>query len=63
MESAAIFLLAKMRGVEAGTILAVSNAVGDPELVPETVLKGAVDRMIQVALEAALRWKEGNDGV
>ena len=55
MESAAIFLLAGMRGVEAASILAVSNRVGDPELVPDEVLSRAVDRMIQVALNALLR--------
>jgi len=55
MESAAIFLLAGMRGVEAASILAVSNNVGDPELVPEEVLTRAVDRMIEVALSALLR--------
>ncbi len=55
MESAAIFLLAGMRGVEAASILAVSNNVGDPELVPEEVLTRAVGRMIEVALTALLR--------
>ena len=55
MESAAIFLLAGMRGVEAASVLAVSNNVGDPELVPDEVLTRAVDRMIRVALEALLR--------
>ncbi len=55
MESAAIFLLAKMRGVEAGTVLAVSNRVGDPELVPDEVLSRAVERAIGVALKA-LSW-------
>ncbi len=58
MESAAIFLLAGMRGVEAASILAVSNNVGDPELVPEEVLTRAVDRMIEVALSALLRLEE-----
>ncbi len=58
MESAAIFLLAGMRGVEAASILAVSNNVGDPELVPEQVLTRAVDRMIGVALSALLRLEE-----
>ncbi len=58
MESAAIFLLAKMRGVEAGTVLAVSNRVGDPELVSDEVMTRAVDRMIAVALAAILRLEE-----
>ncbi len=58
MESAAIFLLAQMRGVEAGTVLAVSNRVGDPELVPDEVLARAVDRMIKVALGAIVRLEE-----
>jgi len=55
MESAAVFLLARMRGVEAGSVLAVSNNVGDPELVPQEVLSRAVDRVIRTALEALLR--------
>ncbi len=55
MESAAVFLLAGMRGVEAASILAVSNNVGDPELVPEEVLSRAVDRVIRTALEALVR--------
>jgi len=52
MESAAILLLAEMRGVEAASILAVSNYVGDPELVGDEVMKRAVDRMVEAALEA-----------
>ena len=55
MESAVIFLLARMRGVEAASILAVSNNVGDPELVPAEVLSRAVDRVVRTALEALLR--------
>jgi len=55
MESAAVFLLAGMRGVEAGSVLAVSNNVGDPELVPEEVLSRAVDRIVRTALDALKR--------
>ena len=55
MEAAALFLLGKMRGFAAGAILAVSNNIGDPELVEETVLKRAVDGIIEAALAAILR--------
>ncbi len=62
MESAAMFLLGKMRGIRTATVLAVSNSVGDPQLVSDDVLKGAIDRMLKVALEAAASWKEDDDG-
>jgi len=55
MESAAIFLLARMRGIEAATVLAVSNYVGDPQMVPDEILSKAVDRVVRTALEALVR--------
>lgn len=55
MESSALFLLAKMRGVRAGTVLAVVNKVGDSEFVAPQVIQTGVERMTRVALEAFLR--------
>jgi purine-nucleoside phosphorylase len=54
MEVSALFLIGKMRGVRAGAILAVSNRIGDPELVAEGVLREGVRRMVEVALRALL---------
>jgi len=54
MEASALFLLAKMRRVRAGAVLAVSNRIGDPDLVPAEVLQEGVRRMTEVALEAIL---------
>jgi purine-nucleoside phosphorylase len=52
MEASAVFTVAKLRGLECGAITTVSNYIGDETLVPDEVLKGGVDRMIGVALEA-----------
>ena len=54
MEASALFLIGKMRGARAGAILAVSNRIGDPELVAEGVLRAGVRRMVEVALRALL---------
>lgn len=54
MEASALFLLGKMRKVQAGAILTVSNRIGDPELAPPEVLQEGVRRMVEVALEALL---------
>lgn len=54
MEAAAIFLIAKMRGIHAGALLTVSNQIGDSEFVPEDILKRGVHRMIETALEGLL---------
>ncbi|GAB5601602.1 purine-nucleoside phosphorylase [Thermus sp. FJN-A] len=54
MEASALFLLGKMRGVRTGTILTVSNRIGDPQLAPPEVLQEGVRRMVEVALEALL---------
>ena len=54
MEASALFLIGKMRGARAGAILAVSNRIGDPELVAEGVLREGVRRMVEVALRALL---------
>ncbi|WP_293171141.1 purine-nucleoside phosphorylase [Oceanithermus sp.] len=54
MEAAAIFLIAKMRGVHAGALLTVSNQIGDTEFVEESLLQRGVHRMIETALEGLL---------
>lgn len=54
MESSALFLLARMRGMRAGTILAASNRVGDSSWVDPDVLTNAVDRAIRGALDATV---------
>ena len=51
MEAAALFLVAKMRGVHAGALLTVSNQIGDSEFVEESLLRRGVHRMIETALE------------
>ncbi|XOB99242.1 purine-nucleoside phosphorylase [Deinococcota bacterium DY0809b] len=51
MEAAALFLIARMRGVHAGALLTVSNQIGDTEFVEESLLRRGVHRMIETALE------------
>ena len=51
MEASALFLVAAMRGVQAGCLLTVSNDIGDPQLVPDDVLTRGVDQMVRAALE------------
>lgn len=53
MEAAALFLLARMRGVRSGCMLVASNYIGDPQFVAEDVLGAGVDRMIETTLRAA----------
>jgi purine-nucleoside phosphorylase len=53
MEASAIFTVAALRGIEAGCILTVSNAAGQHERLRDDDLLPAIDRMIEVALEAA----------
>lgn len=54
MESSALFLLGRMRGLRTGTILAASNRVGDTSWVSPDVLANAVDRAIRGALDATV---------
>jgi purine-nucleoside phosphorylase len=54
MEASAIFTVAALRGMEAGCVLVASNSAGKHERLPDGELLPAVDRMIDVALEAAL---------
>jgi DeoD family purine-nucleoside phosphorylase len=52
MEASAIFTLAAMRGVRAGCLLTVSDAIGPDkvERIEDSALKGAVDEMVGLAL-------------
>ncbi|MBI4571486.1 MAG: purine-nucleoside phosphorylase [Chloroflexi bacterium] len=54
MEASAVFTVAALRGLEAGCLLTVSNAAGQHERLRDDALLPAIDRMIEVALEAAL---------
>jgi purine-nucleoside phosphorylase len=54
MEASAIFTVAALRGLEAGCLLTVSNAAGKHERLRDDELLPAIDRMIEVALEAAV---------
>src|SRR5215471_5866504 len=56
MESAALFTLAALRGVEAGTILCVSDLVVDGAFtrISDAGLKEAVDHMTTLALDIAI---------
>jgi DeoD family purine-nucleoside phosphorylase len=53
MEASAIFTLAAMRGVRAGCLLTVSDAIGSDkkERIEDSVLKSAVDDMVGLALD------------
>jgi DeoD family purine-nucleoside phosphorylase len=54
MEASVIFTLAAMRGARAGCLLTVSDAIGADkvERIEDSALKGAVDDMVVLALEA-----------
>lgn len=52
MEASALFLVAALRGVQAGCLLTVSNNIGDPQLVSPETLSSGVEKMVQTALEA-----------
>ena len=53
MEASAIFTVAALRGLDAGCVRVASNAAGQHERLPDGDLLRAIDRMIEVALEAA----------
>lgn len=53
MEASAVFTVAALRGLEAGCILTAANSAGQHERLPDDELLPAIDRMIDVALEAA----------
>ncbi|MER3481411.1 MAG: purine-nucleoside phosphorylase [Meiothermus sp.] len=55
MESSALFLVARMRGMRAGAVLAVVNQVGDAQFVAPELIQEGVSRMTKVALEAFLQ--------
>jgi DeoD family purine-nucleoside phosphorylase len=52
MEASVIFTLAAIRGIRAGCLLTVSDAIGSDkkERIEDRVLKGAVDEMVGLAL-------------
>jgi purine-nucleoside phosphorylase len=54
MEASAIFTVAALRGLEGGCVLTVSNSAGQHERLRAGALLPAIDRMIEVALEAAV---------
>ena len=54
MEASAVFTVAALRGLEAGCILTAANSAGQHERLPDDDLLPAIDRMIDVALEAAV---------
>lgn len=58
MEASAVFLIARMRGVRAGCLLAVSNQIGDDQFIAPEVLQQGVYHMTQVALEGFVRLNE-----
>jgi purine-nucleoside phosphorylase len=59
MESAALFLIGKLRKVETGCILVASNYIGDPQLVEASIMKRGIDNMAKVALEAGKKVIQG----
>lgn len=54
MEASAIFTVAALRGMEAGCALTASNYASQHERLPDEQLLPAIDRMIEVGLEAAV---------
>jgi purine-nucleoside phosphorylase len=54
MEASAIFTVAALRGLEAGCLLTASNSAGQHERLADDALAPAIDRMIEVALAAAV---------
>ena len=54
MEASAVFTVAALRGLEAGCLLTASNSAGEHERLPDDELLPAIDRMVEVALEAAV---------
>lgn len=52
MEASALFLIAKLRGVRAGTALVASNRIGDPQFVAPSLLADAIGRMTHMTLDA-----------
>ena len=54
MEASAVFTVAALRGLQAGCILVASNSAGQHERSADDELLPAIDKMIGVALEAAV---------
>lgn len=58
MEASAVFTVAALRGLQAGCVLVASNSGGQHERLPDDELLPAIDKMIHVALEAAVALSE-----
>ena len=54
MEASALFLIAALRGVQAGCALVASNNIGDPVFVPQEVLDAGVEAMSRMVLDAGV---------
>ena len=54
MEASAVFTVAALRGLDAGCILTAANSAGTHERMPDSELLPAIDRMIEIALDAAV---------
>ncbi len=54
MEASAVFTVAALRGLQAGCVLVASNSAGQHERLSDDELLPAIDKMIHVALEAAV---------
>jgi uridine phosphorylase len=50
MEAATLFVVSSIRGLRAGTILLVVNAVGDSEILSANAAQGALETMIETAV-------------
>ncbi len=59
MEASALFTVAALRDMQAGCILTVSNHAGQHRRLPDEQLLPAIERMVNVALEAAVTISDG----
>lgn len=62
MEASALFLIAALRGVRAGTALVASNRIGDSTFVPPTLLAESVVKMTRMTLEAMVALHQAEAG-
>lgn len=58
MEASALFLLGKLRKVRAGCALVASNRIGDSAFVDPSVLRAAVERMVETTLDGLVQLHE-----
>ncbi|KAG9389514.1 Phosphorylase superfamily [Carpediemonas membranifera] len=62
MEASALFLLGNLHRVQKGCIVVASNYIEDAAVVPDFLMKQAVDHMATVSLDAAvLMYERGQD--